>query len=389
MALVGHSAWGAFGTDNLQLRLGGGLRYDSNVFRLPDGVEGRTQDGKTGRSDFITTVNAGATVIFPVSRQQFFFSGDITQNRYNKFSNLDFDGQDLRGVWRYEFGPLITGDIGASRAKYLSNFATTFGTNRNVRTADQTFFTLNYPFHANWRATFGATEASFENSDPANRVSDTDTSTRTGGLQYITGSGNYIGVQGTSIEARYKNLFTLGGRTFDNSYDQNSLSAVVGYSPSAITRLQGSVGRTRRDPLQPGQAETTGTTGSFVFNWRPTGKSSLTVDYSREFGPAFDVVTASSTARTLTIAPTWAVTDKVTLLGTLRRQERDYRDPSGFVVGGTDRRDTIDAYGLVAVYNPINRVFVNVSAQREKRDSNIAGQDYTVNVVGATVQWGF
>lgn len=387
--LLSHGAWAAFGSENLQLRVGGGMRHDSNVFRAPDGVQVRAPDGSTGRSDNITMLNAGATIIMPVSRQQFILSADLTQSRYSKFSSLDFDGEDLRGLWRWELGPWLNGDLGVSRSKYLANFATTLNTNRNVRTSDLTFFNLNYPFHANWRANFGMTEGEQRNSDVANRLSDSETSTRTAGLQYVSGSNNYVGVQGTTMETRFNNLFTVGGLPFNNSYDQKTVSAVVGYSPTGITRLQGSVGRTRREPHQAGQPEVSGTTGSIVLNWRPTGKTGLTVDYSRDFGPAVDVITASSTARTLTIAPTWAVTSKITLLGTLRRQDRDYTDPTGLVPGGSARRDRINAYGVVAVYVPVDRVSVNLSAQREQRDSNIAGQDYTVNVLSATVQYAF
>lgn len=388
--LLSQGAWAAFGSDNLQLRAGVGLRHDSNVFRAPSGVEVRAPDGSTSRGDTITTVNAGATVIVPVSRQQFLFSADLSQNRYDKHSSLNFDGEDLRGLWRWELGQWLNGEMGASRSKYLANFATTVGRNANVRTSDLQFFNLNYPFHANWRANFGATEGQQRNSDPGNRLSDNDTSTRTYGLQYVTGAGNYVGVQGTNLETRYKNLFTVRGAPFNNNFDQNSVSAVVGYSPSAITRFQGSLGRTRRDPQQPGQPETSGTTGSLVFNWRPTGKSGVTVDYSRDFGPAIDVITASSTARTFTIAPTWAVTNRVTLLGTLRRQQREFVDPTGLVAGGSSRRDTINAYGLVAVYTPpIDHVVMNFSAQREQRHSNIAGQDYEVNILSATLQYAF
>lgn len=387
--ILSPGAWAAFGNDNVQLRLGGGLRYDSNVFRAPSGPQFRAPDGSTGRGDMITTTNAGATVTVPVSRQQFLFSADVTQSRYSKFTNLNYNGQDLRGLWRWELGQWLNGDMGIARSRYLANFATTLNRNPNVRTADLAFFNLNYPFAANWRANFGATEGTQRNSDIGNRLGDTDTSSRTYGIQYVTGSGNYVGLQGSSLETRYKNLFTVGGLPFNNSFDQSSVSAVVGYSPSAITRLQGSLGRTRRDPQQAGQPEVSGTTGSLVFNWRPTGKTGVTVDYSRDFGPAVDVITASSTARTLTIAPTWSVTEKITLLGTLRRQQRDYLDPTGLVPGGSNRRDTINAYGLVAVYTPIYHVSVNLSAQREQRNSNIAGQDYRVNVLSATVLWGF
>jgi hypothetical protein len=248
---------------------------------------------------------------------------------------------------------------------------------------------VNYPFHTNWRANLGATESDTRHSDPANRQSDNDTSSRTVGLQYLTGAQNYIGVQATTLETRYDNLFTVNGQPFNNSFEQNSVAAVVGYSPTALTRVQGSAGRTRREPAQAGQPEFTGTTGSVLVNWRPTASVALNVDYTRDFGPAIDVITASSKANTLTIAPTWIVSEKVTLLGTLRRQERDFTDNTGIVPGGSARNDRIEAYGLVAVWRPMLRTTVNLSAQREERHSNTAGQDYKVNVLSATVQFAF
>lgn len=388
--LVTHGAYGAFGTDNLQVRIGGGLRYDSNIFRLPDGVDAVTPNG-TGRSDMIATVNAGATVIVPVSRQQFLFSADLSQANYNKFSNLNFTGQDLRGLWRWQAGPWLAGDLGHTRTKYLSNFATTFGQGPNVRTTDTSYFNANYPFAANWAVNFGAAEARYTNSDPNNRFSDNDTSSRNLGLRYTTGLGNYIGVQGSTIDSRFKAPFIFNGVAFDNSYDQKTLNAVAGWSPSAATQLQGTLGRTRRDPKQAGRPEVSGTTGSILGTWRATAKTALNVEVGRDFGPAVDVLTASSKATTITIAPSWQATAKITVLGTLRRQKRDYSDAlvPTIVPGGQLRSDTLDVAGLAVVYTPIDRVVVNLSAQREQRKSNLGGLDYTADSLSATVQYSF
>jgi hypothetical protein len=100
-------------------------------------VQTRTADGATGRSDMIATTNIGGTIILPVSRQQFILNGDYNMSRYDRFSLLDFNGHDLRALWRWEAGSWLSGDLGVARSKALASFATTIGANRNVRTTDQ------------------------------------------------------------------------------------------------------------------------------------------------------------------------------------------------------------------------------------------------------------
>ena len=87
----------------------------------------------------------------------------------------------------------------------------------------------------------------------------------------------------------------------------------------------------------------------------------------------------------------YGISAKMTLLGTLRRQKRDYSDAivPTIAPGGQIRSDTLDTAGLVLVYTPLDRVVVNVTAQREERKSNVDVLSYTVNTLAATVQWAF
>jgi hypothetical protein len=192
MCHVSPYAWGAFGTDNLQVRAGTGLRFENNVFRTPGGTMTPAPDGTPGRSDTVTTVNAGVSYTLPVSRQNFVLSADVNQSRHTKFSNLDFNGQDLRAVWKWEAGRWLNGDVGYYRSRYqpgFSNFTqpgfvNTIGRVPTTRTTSQKFFTANYPFHANWVANIGVTDATTTSSNPAP------------GLVPVSGAGAGAGCEG-------------------------------------------------------------------------------------------------------------------------------------------------------------------------------------------------
>jgi exopolysaccharide biosynthesis operon protein EpsL len=396
-SIVVTPAWGAFGNDNLQLRAGAHLRYEDNVQRLPDGVSAVTPGGSLSRSDVIRTLNAGISYAVPVSRQQFLFSLDLNQTHYAKFSNLDFDGQDVRGTWRWELGRFLTGEAGLIRTKYQPGFAnivtptvtpSIIGAGPNVRTSTQQFFTANYPFHANFAANVSLNEGRFTNSDAANKIGDNDTSTRSVGLRYISPLQNYVGIQATTGETRFTTLQAVGGRLFDNSYDQNTLALVAGWAPGAASMLTGSVGRTTRDFHQPGRGQTHGTVASLLFNWRPTGRTTLNLELSQDLSPPNDIITAGSQARTFAILPSWSATGKTTVLGNFRRQVRDYTT-AVFAVPGGAREDTLTNFGAAVVYIPIRNVLVNVGVQHEKRESTAPGFDFNANIYSATVQWSF
>jgi exopolysaccharide biosynthesis operon protein EpsL len=394
--VAADGAWAAFGNDNLQLRAGANLRYDDNVFKQPDGVQTVAPDGSRGRSDTIRTLSAGISYVIPVSRQQFSLSADLNQTHYTKFSSQDFDGQDIRGLWRWEAGRLLNGEAGFSRARYQPGFANlttptpnVIGAGPNVRTTNQTFFTANYPFHANWLANVGLTDARYTNSNPADKIGDNDTSTRTYGLRYVSGLQNYVGVQGTNSETEFTTPQAVGAALIDNSFDQNTYTVVAGWAPGAASMVSGSIGRTNRDFHQPGRQSFGGTVASLLLNWRPTGKTALNVELSQDLSAANDLTTAGAKTRTFAFLPTWSATAKINVLGNYRRQERDYSTSAFAVTGGTAREDITTSLGLNVVYTPIRNVLLNMGAQNERRTSSVPGLDFDAMVYSAVLQVTF
>lgn len=382
--------------DNLLLRVGAGMRYEDNVFRQPDGVQTAAPDGSLGRSDTIYTYSAGGSYSVPIGRQRISLSADFNQTRYQQFNNLDFDGEDLRALWKWELGPLLNGDAGITRARYQPGFVTltnqgntVIGAGPNVRTSTQEFVTANLPFHANWAANAGMTETRTKNSDLANTVSDNTTRSQTGGLRYISGRQNYVGVQGTWSETDFTTPQVIGGVTFDNSYDTTTYAVVASMETGGASRVTGNLGHTERTQKQAGRPNFSGMTGSLLFNWAVSGLTTVNALVSHELAPASDLTLAGSKTTSFALLPTYAATGQITVLGNFQYQIRDFSASPIPTLGGPAREDRVSLAGLSVVYNPLRTLFINLSYQHERRNSTLAPYDYGANIYFVNAQWTF
>lgn len=373
--------------DNVNLRASASFRMDDNVFRLPDGVNAVTPDGSLTRSDLIRTLSAGITAEIPVSRQKFLFSYDINQSHYSNFSNLDFEGSDARALWKWEFGRLATGTAGISQTKSLADFSTSLGREPNTLTVTRQFVNGSYPFHANWQANWGLSRTEARNSDPFNRVSDNDAGSVNGELRYVSGQGNYVGIQWTRSAADYLYPVVVGATISDNSYKQDSVGLLAGYNIGGSTSLQTSLSRARRDPAQTGRSATTATTGTASLNWQPTGKTTLAIIAARDFSPPENITVSGSVANSLSLVATWRATAKISARANAGWLNRDYLFVPG--AGTTQRRDTTTTQGVSVSYAALDQLSITLAASRESRDSDLPSAVYNTRGASLVVDLSF
>lgn len=373
----------------VKLRASSSMRAEDNLFRLPDGATSTTPAGERSRSDSIRTDNIGASFELPISRQLLLLSYDINRSRYTKFSNLDFEGDDKRAILRWELGRLARGDAGFTQSTTQSDFADTLGRRTNLRTTTQQFINYSYPFHAWWQFNGGVSQTESTNSDPVNRVSDSDTDGANLELRYSPGSGNFIGMRANRSVASFPNPAVIAGVPLDNGYTQNTLALVGGYIPGGATSLQFTLGQSRRLPNGGLRDVTTGRTGSFAASWLPTGRTSVNLAASREFAPAENITTSGSVSNSVQLGIGWNATGKINLRGDLGYQKRDYSLTPLSALQLPQRADTTTSTGLTLSYAAHNRLALSVSVRQEQRTSTLPGSDYTSGIVSATAQLDF
>ncbi len=369
------------------LRSSVAIRMEDNVQRLPDGASLTAPDGSTGRSDIIRTFSVGGSLDLPLSRQRLLLSYDINRSEYDKFTNLDFDGDSKLGTLRWELGPKLTGDAGVSQTTNQTDLADTLGRRSNLRTTTQKFFNARYPVLKRWSVGGGVSRTDSTNDDPVNRISDSATDGANLDLRYEPDRGNYLGIRTNRSEVSFPNRPVIGALAANNGYQQDALSVIAGYAPGGATSLQLSVGQTRRTPNQPFLSASTGTTGSLAIAWAPTGKTTVNFNASREFAPAEDITTDNSVIESVLLGVGWRATEKLNARGELSYQKRDFgliQSPLSLLTG--NRSDVTTFSRLSLNYAAHGKVSLSLSWGQEQRDSTLPGGDYKAGTIAATVR---
>jgi len=85
------------------------------VFRVPNSAG--------PESDTYRTTSLGLSLDVPVSRQRFQAGYTWNATRFNRFTDLDFDGHDARALWVWQVGNDLSGQLGYTETFALAPFA--------------------------------------------------------------------------------------------------------------------------------------------------------------------------------------------------------------------------------------------------------------------------
>ncbi|MEO7725870.1 MAG: hypothetical protein ABIS45_01295, partial [Burkholderiales bacterium] len=122
--------------DTVNFTAGSLLRYDSNLFRSPDGATGPKDD--TANISYVRVA-----IDKPYSLQRFQLSATDTVTRYNAFTFLDNNALDYRAAWLWSVTPHLTGVLSADRTQTQVPFTLTNAGQRNVRTTNSRDFSFD------------------------------------------------------------------------------------------------------------------------------------------------------------------------------------------------------------------------------------------------------
>jgi exopolysaccharide biosynthesis operon protein EpsL len=378
------------GEDILSYYVGGGLSYDNNLLRLPDGFSPADAGaGNRPRGTWVANAFARVTLDAPVSRQR--LRGYVQPNsyRYDEYSYLNWQGVDFGGSWLWVAGNRWNGTVSYDHTRFLSGLNDFRALTQNLRTVQVARANAEYWLHPRWRLTGGYTGTFIANSGDVLATTDVNQNAFGAGFKFVSTQQNYVIFGARYTDGDYPNRPrpTLIG---DTGFTQYDVGVDLAWALGGKTTLVGNLAYTQREFPNLSQRDFDGPTGNLRLEWRATATSGLSAAVLRQIGGVDDVTANYILTTSARVAPYWYVAPKVRLGASYQYQVRDYRGEPGVLIGLFEQReDRYNFFGVDATWTPTRNWQVGLGVVYSTRNSNLANNDFDDVTATATVQFGF
>lgn len=383
------TAW-AEGADDLRLSAGLGLVHDSNLFRLPSGIDTVPLIGRASPAETVRVTSLGATYQRSYSLQRIELDVHVSDYRYQNFDYLSFLATNYRAAWNWSYTPHLYGVLRTARNQALNSFVDYSGYNqRNVRSDTDTAFDATYELDARWRLKGGLQQQARSNSQPIVSEANYRFSGLLLGVQYVLPSGSSLGYQLRSTDGRYTSRRVIpnpGHYDTDFSQLENTLSAT--WAISRATQAEFTLGHRSRSNPHYAQRDYSDFLGSARLNWTLSGKTAISAGWARELG-SFETADFNYTQTDrFSIGPVWQVSPKAVVRAQFEHAIRDFKGtPAGFV--SARRRDTSNDLNLSLDWEPYRFLLLSASLQNSRRSSSAPGFRYNSNAINVNAQFSY
>ena len=357
--------------------------HQSNVF----------QTSASPVSDTVSSTSLIAGFDQPISRQRVFGSLTASANRYSDLSQLDHSAYSGRlGVDWATIGNL-TGSLTADTSQRLADFnpAGLPGTTVKSITKNQGIAAV-VRLGVVTRFTVEGTLAhrKTRNSDAIYASRDLDINEGSLGVKYRPGGALVLGAAVRLTQGDYPRYFfdPLAGTYASESFDRQNLDLTADWPLSGASTVTArlSIGQDDYDSVTA--RDFSGVTGSVNWNWKPTGKLSLSTGFSRSAGDdtqivigpdlSYDTNSISRVRNTLSFNAGYEVTAKIQA-----RAGLSYSDGTSVNAAGTSSgsdRATTASLGLS--WAPTRSIRTGCDLGHVQRRGSSLASAYDNNTIG-------
>lgn len=370
------SAARALGNDTVFINGRAFVGYDSNVFRIADGLTLPESLGGPDKSDMYYGLGAGIRLDLPVSRQRYRANAYVNKTWYNRFTGLDYTGYGGRVGWDWRAGNDWHGQLGAGMRQSQQTLTDQLGfTIPRLLKSYDALATARYALTPRWELQAGAAGYWARYNEEVFRSGDFESTTWDLGAAYRTPRGNSTGFRLRYEEGRWPNrggitLTELGGQ-----YQQFTLSTVLDWRLTGRSRLYGDVGYTWRTREEAQQGDFNGVSGRLNYDYSLSGKTTLRASIYQIRGPTdADFATYVRTTGTV-LSAIHQLTGKVELRGSVAYSEADYVGEAQ--VAGQTREFEYWTISVNGVYRVTRTINLSGGLSYYSRDSNLPFGDYS------------
>ena len=360
----------------------GEIIYDDNLFRV------ESAPGANQVTDVIGVASVGLTGEFSPGLQAMNLTGLWRRFEYKTSDELNHDEYQLDGRWEWKAGRRFEGLLRAQAERSQDPFEFRDGQEQSF-TVDRLYeLTGTYHLNSLFRTELSTSYTSRAGSDPDDAAFDLDE-------QQVDLAGFYrrdpigeLGLGLTLLDGEFPHRSEQANPGLATSYRQYSGEVRMRWSPSAISTLNGAIGVTRREQTPVAGRDFSAATGRLDYNRSISGRTRVGVQASRRIWSTEQVDANFATDSGIRTQVEWQWSVKTRFR--LEVERRAVRYQSDVLIAGQQaRKDDISRGRLTAFWQPLERLGLQLSGSRERRDSNQAGESYEVWVSRLTLRLGF
>ena len=369
------------GDQPLQLKLYGGLSYDSNLFRLSDDADTQATIGSSEKSDMIYQLGGGAQYEFRKSRQKFIAQANFTEYRFQRFDNLNNTSNALLGEWQWQVGDDWNGELGFGHRRYLESFADFQQNVRDMVNQDRIYGAANYLVYSRLKLTLAADWNDTDHGEASRDSLDSKINNTTATVNWITPAENTIGAQFRNAKARYPNSAIVGTSLVQNDYTENEYSLVTYWRLTGASEIRARLGHTDRSFEQAPNRDYSSPTWRLNYIWRPTGKTAVDFSTWRELSDFQNLSSNYVRITGISVIPTWSLAPKLALRGKISYEKLDYLGDPGLTAPAAQREDKDKIYQVSLLWTPWRLTELDFNLETGRRTSNQALADFQYNAI--------
>jgi exopolysaccharide biosynthesis operon protein EpsL len=356
------------------------ISRDSNLLRLDDSAR-----AGINASDNIRQTVAGIHADWKIARQNVLLAAVFNDNRYARYSMLDYRGRDLQGSWNWQVGNQVSGRLGYINKVTIADFDYQQSLVSNLYTLERYFWDGLWLFHPSWRVGMGVSRNTISYADinqrRQNRADDVWETT----LQYLSTTTSKLGIKHRETTSTHPNLAVNFASMLDNQYHQREILATVDWIYSGHSQLRGQAGMVQRRHDHFSSRNYEGVTARGTYTWLPSATIRAEAAAWREIAAYDDATSSYSVNRGVSLESSWAATPKITFNGKFQRDTRKFLGDPGIVELSAARVDSYTTLRAGVSYQPTRNINLNLSAAREKRFSNQPGADFESKMASINV----
>lgn len=374
------------------LRLNGGYRHESNLYRQSKALTDLTGDR---RADNVYSL--GGTVTADASPGNFdtVLQLDAGHEWYDRNPNLNnFNYTAQVGVTR-ETGGIVGLRLDALSQRSLSSYADVRTRVRNVQDLQRVTGEFTLPITPEFRLVANPEYTQSQNSASFIKVNDFRQYGVGVGVGWFSPIGNSVAVTVSrrytdGLNDRFVPISDTSTVTSRIDLVDTGVAVRLRYAPSILTMIEANVGIIRRDDRSILNNDYTGPSGEVVLRYEPRASLKFSLTTGRRLEAQSYVFVDSVRSDYAAAAVTAQVLDRLTLNGRVDVGNRLFRyDPLAQTILVQNRKERTFRLNGAADYRLFDRVMLGGRVGYDQRRSNIEFGDYKAMTIAATVSVAF